>query len=696
MKDLLFEIGCEEIPASYIDPALSWFKEAAQKELSAARLSYENVSVFGTPRRLVLIVRQVSDAQADLTQEILGPRAEMAFDASGNLTPQAKGFLSAKKIDFDKAYRKSTPKGDVLAAQVFEPGQSSIAVLPPVLLKLISEMPFPKAMRWEPSGATFARPVRWIVALLGSEVVSVEFAGVKSASKTTGHRFHAPDFADVRSVENYLELMRSKSVMLSSDERRALIKAHAEKVAKEQGGALVQDETLLDIVKNLVEYPWPLLGEFEERYLEIPREILICEMREHQKYFAIQDANGKLLSRFVVVAGSNSDDPKATAAGHARVLRARFEDGAFYYYEDLKTALTDMHAKLARVQFQRELGSVLEKSQRIELLSAQLATQIGANVENTKRAAQLCKTDLVSGVVAQFPELQGVMGGYYAAHAGENSDVVAAVREHYAPRFAGDVIPSTELGCIVSLADKLDTLVGVIGIGKAPKGNADPFALRRAAIAVARIIIEQGYRLSLRELVQKSIETYGAKLKAAQVEEIVSFILGRARGVFSAPTTILDGAIDAGSDDLADLSARIQALTYMQHKDSAMFEQLAAALKRAGNIVAKATADKIFDPSTQVDMSGLQHASEKELLSQIQKMQKTLGNVRSAKTADELQKSYIEVMSEIAALKPFVDRFFDDVMVMVDDTSLRNARLSLLNQVQSASRVVADFTRVQF
>jgi len=695
MRDLLFEIGSEEIPASYIDPALAWLKETAQKELVATRLSFGEISTLGTPRRLVLIVRGVSDAQSDLTQEVLGPRAEAAFDESGNLTPQAKGFLSAKKIDFDKTYRKSTPKGDVLAAQVFEPGQSALSVLPPVLLGLISKMPFPKTMRWEATGATFARPVRWILATLGSEVVPLEFAGVKSGARTTGHRFHAPEFVNVSSVENYFELMKQKSVMLSSDERRALIKSEAERLAKEQGGALVQDDALLDIVKNLVEYPWPLVGEFESRYLEIPREILICEMREHQKYFAVQGADGKLLARFIVVAGSNSDDKKATAAGHARVLRARFEDGSFYYYEDLKTPLSKMGEKLAKLQFQRELGSVADKTQRIEALSALLADKLGLSAEFAKRASTLCKADLVSGVVSQFPELQGVMGGYYAAKSGEHAEVVQAIREHYWPRFAGDAIPSTDVGCIVSLADKLDTLVGVIGVGKAPKGNADPFALRRAAIAVARIIIEKGYRLSLRELVLKSIETYGAKLQKANVDEILTFILGRARGVFTAQTTILDGAIDAGSDDLADLSARIEALTYVYQKDNATFEQLAAALKRAGNIVAKAVADKLFDAKAPSDTLALQHASEKELLAQIQKMDASVAKVRAAKSAADLQKIYVEVMTDIASLKPYVDKFFDDVMVMVDDVALRTARLSLLNRLQSASRVVADFTRVQ-
>lgn len=691
MTELLFEIGCEEIPASYIEPALAGLKDAAHKELTALRMAFATIETFGTPRRLVMIVKGLSDAQSDLTVEVLGPRAEAAFNADGSLTPQALGFLSAKKIDPKSAYRKQTPKGEVLAAQLFQKGQSAKTILVELLPKLMREMTFPKVMRWESSGATFARPVRWIVALLGSEVVPFAFADVKSAAKTTGHRFLAPQWETVNGVSQYLDLMKRSYVMLSADERRQAILSDAEKLAKEQGGTLVKDDALLDIVKNLVEYPWPLVGEFEDRYLDIPREILICEMREHQKYFAIQGAS-RLQPRFVVVAGSEPHNAKKVAAGHARVLRARFEDGSFYYYEDLKTPLADFVSKLARVQFQRELGSVLDKASRIERLSGYIARTLHLEPSHTLRAAQLCKADLVSGVVSQFPELQGVMGAYYAEKAGESKEVVAAIREHYWPRFAGDTIPSTDAGSMISLADKLDTLVGVIGIGKMPKGNADPFALRRAAIGVARIIIEKQLRLSLKDLVVESVRCYGDRLKAVNIEEIVNFVLGRARGVFSAHATILDGAIAAGSDDLADLSARIEALTFVQEQDRETFAQLAAGLKRAGNIVAKAVSDKVFDASSKPDLSVLQHASEKQLLSEIEKMQRTLEAVRQAK--GDLQKRYVDLMKDVAALKPHVDRFFDDVMVMVEDSALRSARLALLNQLQRAASVVADFTKM--
>jgi glycyl-tRNA synthetase beta chain len=377
------------------------------------------------------------------------------------------------------------------------------------------------------------------------------------------------------------------------------------------------------------------------------------------------------------------------------VLRARFEDGSFYYYEDLKAPLDAFVTKLARVQFQRELGSVLEKVARVEALSTQIASKLKIDAKTTACSAHLCKADLVSGVVAQFPELQGIMGSYYAEKAGESADVVKAIREHYWPRFSGDALPSTDVGCMVSLGDKLDTLTGVIGIGKAPKGNADPFALRRAAIAVARIIIERGYRLSLDELVALSLASYGDKIKSDAREEIAGFIVARARGVFTAHTTLIDGAMASGSDDLADLAARIEALAALQKQNAETFAQLAAALKRAGNIVAKAVADKVFESASRPDMSVLQHASEKQLLAEIEKMQRTLEGVSSSHSQSDLKERYVTVMSEIAGLKPHVDRFFDDVMVMVDDAALRIARLSLLNRLQSAARVVADFTRVQ-
>lgn len=700
MKDYLLEIGCEEIPASYIDPALAWLSENAKKELENERMSFKELTMYGTPRRLVLIVRGLSAKQADLTHEVLGPRAEAAFDASGNLTKAAKGFLSAKNIDESAAYKKSTPKGDVLAAKVFEKGVSAQEMLPRVLENLIKSIPFPKVMRWEASGTTFARPVRWILSLYGAEPVPVRFADVLSGTVTTGHRFMSPDWIEISSVEKYLESMSQKFVMLDASERKSTIKIRAQDLAKAKGGTLVEDEALLDIVKNLVEYPWPLLGSFEERYLDIPKEILISEMREHQKYFGIQDENGRLLSGFVVVAGSKPKNEQGVADGHARVLRARFEDGSFYYFEDLKTPLVKFVDKLERVQFQRELGSLRDKVSRVEKLVECLAEELkkDAKIAQTARlAAHLCKADLVSGVVGQFPDLQGVMGSYYADKAGESKEVALAIREHYWPRFSGDGLPSTNAGCLVSLADKLDTLVGIIGIGKTPKGNADPFGLRRAAIAVSRIMIEKGMHLSLRRLIEIAVGVYGDKLKPSSTlqDEIVTFILGRARGLFEAPISIVDGAIAAGSDDLADLSARIDAIGQLQKEDPESFSELAAGLKRAGNIVSKAIADGHFVISTSLQVEELKEQCEKQLYFELKKAEEKVLKLNDSGTEDELRNRYVELMKEIGSLKPHVDRFFNEVMVMVDDVALRTARLALLARLQGAVNVIADFTRIQ-
>lgn len=662
MADLLFEIGCEELPVGVIDPSLGWMKEYAERNFADLRLTHGHISVQGTPRRLVLMVRNLAERQPDRELELLGPKVQIAYGSDGKLTQAGLGFLRSKNLSESVAYRKMTDKGELLAATVSERGLETQVLLVDLLSKLLIEMPFPKRQRWEDSGMTFIRPVRWLLCLLGDEVIPVQFAGVTASNQTCGHRFMSPRFQGVSSIDTYLSHLKHHFVMLDGDERKNLILEGANALAKQAGGDLRSDNSLIEIVKNLVEYPWPIMGYFEEKYLEIPPEILVSEMREHQKYLSVIDAKGKLLPVFIVVAGSQAKDTKDLAAGNGRVLRARFEDGAFYYREDCEKSIDVFEAKLEHVMFQRELGSVADKVRRIVKLSDYFCDVLGAPREKTLRVAKLCKFDLVTGVVGQFPELQGVMGRTYAQRAGESGDVAVAIEQHYWPRFSGDAIPSSDMGAIVSLADRLDTLVAVIGIGKAPKGNADPFGLRRSAIGFIRIIVGRGYRLSIRDAVSN--------------EQVIQFIEARVRGLLleEFPTMLVDAAMGAGSDDLTDLWARVNALAELERRDPELFAQLGATLKRAGNIVAKTRIDHW-------NRDALQSVSEKDLWRAIEKAQASKG-------------TYSDKLEKIAQLKPLIDRFFDEVMVMVDDLELRTSRLGLLSEVEKMVCAIADFTKV--
>jgi glycyl-tRNA synthetase beta chain len=496
-------------------------------------------------------------------------------------------------------------------------------------------------------------------------------------------------------------------VLLDGEARRAAIAEGAAALAGEVGGRVVPDEDLLDVVKNLVEKPWPIRGSFDAAFLDIPKEVLISEMREHQKCFAIEDDAGKLLPVFAVVAGSKPPDPDFVAAGHARVLRARFEDGAFYFRDDVKMPLADRVEKLGRVTFQRDLGTLLDKVHRIERLVGLMGQDLDLDadaVKTTQRAAHLCKADLITGVVGEFPELQGTMGRIYAEKSGESDEVARAIEEHYLPRHAGDALPQSQAGALVGLADRLDTLVGIIGIGKSPKGSHDPFALRRAAIAIAHILIERRHRLSLEKAIHDATNSFEDRLTHSPdqiLEDVRGFIRARLKGVIlercqqaglNAEADLIDAAIAAGDDDLPDLDARVMALAALRHKAHDEFLQLAATFKRVGNIVKKARADGTFPDQDAIDLSLLTEAAEKELHDGVKAlMNKSAG----ASEAGDLETGYRQHLESVAGLKARVDQFFDDVMVMAEDPALRAARLGLLAQLEGEVLSVADFTRIQ-
>ncbi|MES2504864.1 MAG: glycine--tRNA ligase subunit beta [Myxococcota bacterium] len=628
--NLLLEIGTEELPSSALQIALEFLPKQLQVELEASRLTATAIEAFGTPRRIILLAQNLDAKQADLDSEVLGPKVEIAFDASGNLTPAGGGFIKSRGLDPSAAYQKQTDKGTVLAAKLHEKGAPTADVLAKILPALIGKIPFAKTMRWDQTKTRFSRPIRWLLCLLDSQIVSFEIAGVQSSDKTCGHRLMNPGFETV-TQDSYFAFLQNSHVVFDTEKRIALILAEAQRLAKSVGGELLPDPELLKTVANLVECPWPILGHFDGRYLEIPQEILISEMREHQKYFAILNPAGGLMPNFVVVSGSEPVNAERLAAGNARVLKARFEDGAFYYSEDLKKPL-EAYVSAAPT----------------ELIAWAKKFDQSAEIE---RAALLCKADLNTGVVGEFPELQGIIGGIYATKSGEKAEVAQAIAQHYQPRFATDQLPSSWHGAVLSLADRLNTL----HTRKLPKGSADPYGLRRAAIGLVRIILGYNLKVNLRELIAK--------------EDILEFVMMRARGVFleDHPVLVVDATQKAAAYDLCAWQARIQALEQFD------YTAVSAVFKRVSNLVSKAVVEK-------TDTSFLKETSEIELAKAIQ--------------AVKLSDNHLETLAQLGNIKPILDQFFEDVMVMVDDIDLRNARLGLLTQVQQKASHIADFSKL--
>ena len=710
-QELLFEIGCEEIPAGYIDPALAFLEVALPQALADARIGHGSVRVDGTPRRLVIIVDGIAPQQRDLEEELTGPAWSVAFttgaDGQPMPTPAGEGFLRKNGLSVSDVVMKESKKGPVVFATRRQAGRSTAEVLPGILEGLLPKLPFKKQMRWGDGKSTFARPVQWLLALLDGRPLPVRFADVVSGDTTRGHRYHAPAAVKVRSTDEYLATLARGHVVLAREERRRLIIRDAERLAESQGGKLLRDDALVEIVKNLVEKPHPVLGHFEDRFLAVPKELLISEMREHQKYFAVVDDSGGLLPCFVVVAGSQSDDQKGLAAGNARVLRARFEDGAFYYHEDARFSLAQRAGALAGLVFHRELGSMADKATRIVENAVALARAVGlddASREATRKAGALCKADLVAGVVNEFPELQGVMGRYYALNDGESPDVAWGIEDHYAPRHAGAPLPRGHVGAVVGIADRIDTVVGLLGIGKAPSGSADPFALRRAAIAIVHVVMSQGYRSSLADFVEVAIGAYKSQGRLLKVDtgvlkaQVLEFLRTRVRGVLIercesdgllGAEDIVDAAMGArgGVDDLPDVLARTLALARMRNMDAPAFLSLAATFKRVGNIVKKAREDGVSIDNEPTSTKLLEDV-ERGLLSAVATPQSDAGSA-------DLSGRYQRRLVSIAELKPKVDAFFDQVMVMTQDVEVRAARLGLLARIEAQLVDVADFTRVQ-
>ncbi len=696
MAELLFELGSEELPARFVVPALDDIEKNFREQCAALNITFAAVKRFGTPRRLALLVTGVADKTDDVTKEVQGPSVKAAFEADGKTpkTPAIK-FAESVKLPVDQLKRVTTPKGEYLVANVEEKGRRTFELLTDVLNVCVRKINFAKQMRWGDVEQSFGRPLQWIVALLGSEVVPVTFSDVKSGRITFGHRFLAPAAITIDAPASYESALEKAHVVADLTKRRTLLVDRVTAAAKKAGGTVLNDEALIDQVLNLVELPNPVVGTFEARHLDLPPEVLIQEMKSHQRYFTLTDSAGKVLPKFVAVSNTPVKDEALSVRGYERVLRSRLADGRFFFDEDRKSTLHSRLAKLERRSWIDKLGSMAEKSHRIASLASYLAKAVGkaSLVPTVERAALLCKADLQTGMVGEFPELQGVMGREYALHDQEPSDVALAIFEHYLPRGAGDGLPTNDAGALIGLADRLDSLCGLFGIGKKPTGAKDDFALRRAAITFIRIVTGRGYRFSLSAAIDQALAQLEPKFTdlkkkptdAPLKEQVLEFIRGRLESTWREThrPDVVDAVLAVGFDDLVAAQLRLEAISkYVGQSD---FAPLAATFKRVANIVEKQAKDVTRQP---VDGAKLVEAVEKTLFSQV-------STIDAAVLAAVKVDDYAGALAKVVPLKPFVDAFFDGVMVISDDAALKQNRVRLLMQIAGLFGTVADFSKIQ-
>jgi glycyl-tRNA synthetase beta chain len=690
MKSLLLEIGTEEIPAGYIEPALEFLSSVLLQKMTDARIEHGGARVFGTPRRLSVEVQQVANKQKSLTSEILGPPEKVGFDKDGNPTTAALKFAEKVKVSVNTLKIKETSKGRYVCARVAERGLATRTLLKTLLPGVILSTPFPKTMKWAELNITFARPIHYIVALLGNQVIPFEVGDTKSGRYSFGHYFMQPKKVKIDSPENYVKTLKDAHVFIDFKERRKLVENEINKAAKKVGGKVLPDEELIDINKNLVELPIATAGKFDKEFLEIPGEILITAMRHHQKYFAVVDDNGNLMPSFIAVNNTRTKDMSLVATGHERVLRARLSDAQFFFKSDVQESMDEWVERLKGVLFQAKLGSMYEKVQRIQKIAAYLAKATGQK-ENVKkqllRASWLCKADLVSQVVYEFPNLQGVMGRNYALVKKEPKAVAAAIEEHYRPTYSGGPLPETGIGGLLGIADKIDSICGFFSVGLVPTGASDPYALRRQGIGIIQIMNDRGFTFSLRELIEKTLSIYGikgAKNIKKIADPIYTFIQNRTtyqlvEEGFS--KDVIAAVADVDADNVPNVWNRVRALQDL--KAAADFEPLAIAFKRVVNIIKKAD----LPARRKVDEKLFEHESESKLYSAYQDL---IGKVSNHVDKGNFDKA----LREIARLRDPVDAFFDGVMVMSKEKKIRNNRLSLLAQIADLFETIADFSKI--
>lgn len=685
-RDLLIEIGTEELPPVALKGLRDAFADSIEAQLKDAALRVEKAERFASPRRLAVLLRALEEQAPSQTLEAWGPPAKVAFDKDGKPTRAAEAFAQKNGLDVAdlKNHIANDGKQDKLFVKNEKAGAKTTEVIFDIIEKALASLPIPKRMRWGASRAEFVRPVHWVSAVYGSDTLSGTALKLSAGNTTRGHRFHANTELVIKNAGDYESLLLNEGkVVASFEKRREMIREQVAAEGKKLGGNAVISEDLLDEVTALVEWPVALAGSFEERFLKVPAEALISSMKEHQKYFHVVDANGALLPHFITVSNIESLDPAQVIEGNEKVIRPRLSDAAFFFETDCKTSLFDRREKLKSIVFQEKLGTVFEKTERIAVLSKVLAEKIGADVTLAERAALLCKSDLVTDMVYEFADMQGIAGLYYANNDGEPADVARAMDEQYLPRFAGDNLPTTQTGSVIALADRLDTITGIFGIGQPPSGSKDPFALRRACLGVLRIILEQNLELDLRELIAQAAKQHRAvKADDALINTVLAYMIERLRAVYDEQGIAVEVFMSVTAKNLSvplDIDRRIKAVNSFTTLSEA--EALAAANKRVSNILAKAegfTADKI-------DNSLLRENAEKALADAL--------NSASATFQPLMDKGdYEGALKSLATLRAPVDTFFDEVMVNADDAALKNNRLSLLSQLRELFLQVADIS----
>ena len=685
-QNFLVEIGTEELPPKALKTLATSFADNVEAELNQAGLTFDKIEWFAAPRRLAVKVLNLATQQPSKEIEKRGPAVSAAFDAEGKPTKAAEGWARGCGITVDQAERIATDKGEWLVHRAKIEGQPTKNLLNDIVANALAKLPIPKPMRWADKTVQFIRPVHTVTMLLGDELIEGEILGVASARTIRGHRFLGEKEFEIQHADQYPKLLREKgSVVADFNERKAEILAKSQAKATALGGVADIEESLLEEVTSLVEYPNVLAAKFEERFLAVPAEALVYTMKGDQKYFPIYDKDGKLLPHFIFVSNINPEDPTAIIEGNEKVVRPRLTDAEFFFKTDLKQKLVDRLPRLETVLFQQQLGTLKDKTDRIEQLAGEIAKQIGADEAKAKRAGLLSKCDLMTNMVFEFTDTQGVMGMHYARHDGEDEEVAVALNEQYMPRFAGDELPKSLVASAVALADKFDTLTGIFGIGQAPKGSADPFALRRAALGALRIIVEKNLPLDLEDLVKKSAALFGDKLTNKNVvADVVDFMLGRFRAWYQdegIAVDVIQAVLARRPTRPADFDARVRAVSHFRTLDSA--EALAAANKRVSNILAKADA-----AIGEINLTACVEPAEKALAEAVLALRTEVQPLIA-------QGDYTAVLDKLANLRAPVDSFFDNVMVNAEDPALRQNRLAILSTLQGLFLQVADISVLQ-
>ena len=686
LNDLLIEIGTEELPPKALQTLSHAFADGVVAGFKKASLEAQDVVSYAAPRRLAVLLKGLPEKQQDQLTERRGPAVKAAFDAEGNPSKAAQGFARSCGVEVDALDRMKTDKGEWLVFKQEVAGQSTAELTAELVSQSLAALPIPKRMRWGSSDLEFVRPVHWIVMMFGDQAITDKVMGIRGGKQTQGHRFHYPEAVKLHHATDYADVLENTGYVIASfAQRRDVVRQQAEAAARALGGIAQIDNSLLDEVTALIEWPIAVSGNFDKKFLDIPQECLISSMQDHQKYFPVVDQSGALLPHFITISNIDSSNPAAVREGNERVINPRFSDAAFFWEQDSKQSLESYREATKKITFQKQLGTLFSKTERVATLSENIAEQIGANNSDAYRAAILSKCDLMSDMVGEFAELQGIMGRYYAQKDGETNAVADAMQQQYQPGFADDVIPASTTGKILSLADRLDTLLGIFAIGMKPTGSKDPYALRRSAIGVLRILIEGELSLDLKQLLESAARNFEADIQADEaVNETFAFIMERSRAYYKdqgIAGDVVDAIASVNPQRPLDFDQRVKAVTEFRKLEAA--EPLAAANKRIGNIL-----KKVENIPKQVDTTLLTEAEEKALyqtiLDQTEKVTPLFADAQ-----------YTEALSSLAALRGDIDEFFDHVMVMVEDEALKNNRLALLQQMRGLFLHIADLSRLQ-